>query len=137
MEMPTKCKRDMATIEYVEPKTKSFTFTSTVLGVCLYNHIMRFDNCIFVVISQDNTFSSLSVAMTQRNSTNTIASTIFNRDPDNRSESIANLLIKSLKIPVPIYVSFNAKIENAGLKCVISSLIANFKSHPDLIDIFV
>ncbi|VVC44429.1 Proteasome assembly chaperone 4 [Cinara cedri] len=133
MEMPTN-KRDIATIEYVESKTKSFTFTSTVLGVNLYNHIIRFDNCIFVVISQDNTFSCLSVAMTQRNSTNTIASTIFNRDPDSRSESIANILIKSLKISVPIYVSFNANIENAGLKCVISCLIANFKSHPELIN---
>lgn len=132
MEIPPN-KRDIATIEYMEPKTKSFSFTSTVLGVNLYNCILRFDNCIFIVISQDNTFSSLSVAMAQRNSTNTIVSTIFNRDPDSKSESIGNVLIKSLKISIPIYVSFNANIEIVGLQCVISNLIDYFKSHPELI----
>lgn len=124
---------DIATIEYVQPKTKSFSFTSTVLGVALYNKIIRFDNCIFIVICQDNTFSCLSVAMMQRNSTNTISSAIFSTDPDSRSLSIANTLTKSLKTPLPIYVSFNASIETIGLKDVVSSLVNFFKSHPDLI----
>lgn len=132
MDIPTK-KKDIATIEYVEPKTKSFTFTSTVLGENLYNCILPFDNCIFVIITQDNTFSCLSVVMTQRNSTNKIASTIFNRDPDSRSESIGTALTNSLKLSVPIYVSFNANIEIVGLHSVISSLIDYFKSHPELI----
>lgn len=126
-------KKDIATIEYVQPKTKSFSFTSTVLGVMLHNQILCFDNCIFIVISQDNSFSCLSVAMTQRNSTNTISSAIFSTDPDSISESIANVLTKSLKTSIPIYVSFNANIETIGLKDVISSLDNFFKSRPELI----
>lgn len=131
MEVPQN--QDIATIEYVQPKTKLFSFTSTVLGVALYNKIMRFDNCIFVVIGQDNTLSCLSVAMMQRNSTNIISSAIFTTDPDSRSQSIANTLTKSLKTSLPIYVSFNANIETMGLKDVVSSLVNFFKSHPDLI----
>jgi len=126
---------DIATIEFVTPKTKLFTFTSTILGVVLYNHILRFDNCIFITIGQDNCFSSLSVAMTQRNSTNVISSAIFNTDPDIRSESIAITLVKSLKMSIPIYVSFNAAIENIGLISVSTSLINYFKSHPELTEI--
>lgn len=126
-------KKDIATIEYVQPKTKSFSFTSTVLGVTLYNQILCFNNCIFIVISHDNSFSCLSVAMTQRNSTNTISSAIFSTDPDSISESIANVLTKSLKTSIPIYVSFNANIEAIGLKDVISNLDNFFKSHPELI----
>lgn len=125
--------RNVATIEFVKPKTKSFSFTSTVLGVVLYNQILWFDNCIFVVIGQDNTFSCLSVAMKQRNSKDIISSAIFTTDPDSRSESIANMLTKSLKTSIPIYVSFNANIETIGLKDVISSLINFFKSHLELV----
>lgn len=132
MEVPEKIE-DIATIEYVQPKCKLFSFTSTVLGVALYNQILRFDNCIFIVISQDNTFSCLSVAMMQRNSTNTISSAIFSTDPDSRSESIANTLTKSLKTLIPIYVSFNANIQTIGLKDVVSSVIDFFKSHSDIV----
>ncbi|KAF0767650.1 Uncharacterized protein FWK35_00005632, partial [Aphis craccivora] len=121
MEIPEK-NLEVATIEYVQPKTKKFSFMSEVLGVTLYNQILCFDNCFFIVIGQDNTFSCLSVAMTQRNSTDTISSAIFSTDPDSRSESIANTLTKSLKTSTPIYVSFNANIENIGLKDVISCL---------------
>lgn len=132
MDIPTN-KKEIATIEYVESKTKSFTFISTVLGEHLYNYILSFDNCIFVIITQDNTFSCLSVVMKHRNNPNTIASTIFNRDPDSRSESIGNALTNSLKLSVPIYVSLNANIEIAGLQTVISTLIDYFKSHPDIV----
>lgn len=131
-EMPRK-NLDVATIEYVQPKIKTSTFTSTVLGVSLLNQILHFDNCIFVTIGQDNSFSCLSVAMTQRNSANTISSAVFTTDPDSRSESIANALAKGLKTSIPIYVSFNANIETLGLKDVISCLINYFKSHPELI----
>lgn len=131
MEMPEK-KQEIATIEYVKPKTKSFSFSSTVLGITLYNKILCFDNCIFVVIGQDNTFSCLSIAMTQRNSTDVISSAIFSTDPDSRSTSIANTLTKSLKSSIPIYVSFNANIETIGLKDVISSLINFFNSHSEI-----
>eukprot|EP00102_Acyrthosiphon_pisum_P020282 XP_016657492.1 PREDICTED: uncharacterized protein LOC100575785 isoform X2 [Acyrthosiphon pisum] len=103
MEIPEK-NVDIATIEYVKPKTKMFSFTSEVLGVMLYNQILCFDNCFFVVINQDNTFSCLSVAMSQRNSMDTISSAIFSTDPDSRSESIANTLTKSLKTSIPIYM---------------------------------
>jgi len=123
---------DIATIEYVEPKTKMFSFTSEVLGVTLYNQILCFDNCFFVVINQDNKFSCLSVAMTQRNSMDIISSAIFSTDPDSRSESIAYTLTKSLKTSTPIYVSFNANIETIGLKDVISSLINFFKCHSEI-----
>lgn len=132
MESPEK-KRDVATIEYVQPKTKYFSFTSTVLGVVLYNQILRFDNCIFVVIGQNNTFSCLSVAMKHRNSTNIISSAIFSTDPDSRSESIANTLTKSLNSSIPIYVSFNANIETCGLKDVILNVITFFKTHSELV----
>lgn len=132
MELPEK-KRDVATIEYVQPKTKYFSYTSTVLGVVLHNQILRFDNCIFVVIGQNNTFSCLSVAMKHRNSTNTISSAIFSLDPDSRSESIANTLIKSLNSSIPIYVSFNANIETCGLKDVILNVITFFKTHSELV----
>lgn len=128
----TEKKKDVATIEYVQPKTKSFSFTSTVLSVTLRNQILYFDNCIFIVIGEDNTFSCLSVAMKQRNNTNIISSAILSTDPDSRSESIAIALTKSLKISIPIYVSFNANIETIGLKDVISSLITFFKSHSEL-----
>lgn len=131
MEMPGK-KQEIATIEYVKPKTKSFSFSSTVLGITLYNKILCFDNCIFVVIGHDNTFSCLSIAMTQRNSTDVISSAIFSTDPDSRSTSIANTLTKSLKSSIPIYVSFNANIETIGLKDVISSLINFFNSHSEI-----
>ncbi|CAI6345135.1 unnamed protein product [Macrosiphum euphorbiae] len=131
MEIPEK-NIDIATIEYVKPKTKMFSFTSEVLGVTLYNQILCYDNCFFVVINQDNTFSCLSVAMSQRNSMDTISSAIFSTDPDSRSESIANTLTKSLKTSIPIYVSFNANIETIGLKDVISSLINFFKSHSEI-----
>ncbi|XP_026806804.1 uncharacterized protein LOC113549616 [Rhopalosiphum maidis] len=131
MEIPEK-HLEIATIEYVQPKTKKFLFTSEVLGVTLYNQILCFDNCFFIVISQDNTFSCLSVAMTQRNSTDTISSAIFSTDPDSRSESIANTLSKSLKMSIPIYVSFNANIETIGLKDVILSLINFFESHSEI-----
>lgn len=131
MEIPEK-NLEVATIEYVQPKTKKFSFMSEVLGVTLYNQILCFDNCFFIVIGQDNTFSCLSVAMTQRNSTDTISSAIFSTDPDSRSESIANTLTKSLKTSTPIYVSFNANIENIGLKDVISCLINFFKSHSEI-----
>ncbi|CAH1737249.1 unnamed protein product [Aphis gossypii] len=131
MEIPEK-NLEVATIEYVQPKTKKFSFMSEVLGVTIYNQILCFDNCFFIVIGQDNTFSCLSVAMTQRNSTDTISSAIFSTDPDSRSESIANTLTKSLKTSIPIYVSFNANIENIGLKDVISCLINFFKSHPEI-----
>jgi len=132
MEIPEK-NLDIATIEYVKPKTKMFSFTSEVLGVTLYNQILCFDNCFFIVINQDNKFSCLSVAMTQRNSMDTISSAIFSTDPDSRSESIANTLTKSLKTSTPIYVSFNANIETIGLKDVISSLINYFKSHSEIV----
>lgn len=125
-------KKDVATIEYVQPKTKSFSFSSTVLSVTLRNQILYFDNCIFIVIGEDNNFSCLSVAMKQRNNTNIISSAILSTDPDSRSESIAIALTKSLKTSVPIYVSFNANIETIGLKDVISSLITFFKSHSEL-----
>lgn len=128
----TEKKKDVATIEYVQPKTKSFSFTSTVLSVTLRNQILYFDNCIFIVIGEDNTFSCLSVAMKQRNNTNIISSAILSTDPDSRSESIAIALTKSLKTSIPIYVSFNANIETIGLKDVISSLITFFKSHSEL-----
>jgi len=131
MEIPEK-NLEVATIEYVQPKTKKFSFMSEVLGVTLYNQILCFDNCFFIVIGQDNTFSCLSVAMTQRNSTDTISSAIFSTDPDSRSESIAKTLTKSLKTSIPIYVSFNANIENIGLKDVISCLINFLKSHPEI-----
>jgi len=131
MEIPEK-NLDIATIEYVKPKTKMFSFTSEVLGVTLYNQILCFDNCFFVVINQDNMFSCLSVAMSQRNSTDIISSAIFSTDPDSRSESIASTLTKSLKSSIPIYVSFNANIEIIGLKDVISSLINFFKSHSEI-----
>lgn len=131
MEIPEK-NLDIATIEYVKPKTKKFLFTSEVLGVTLFNQILCFDNCFFVVINQDNTFSCLSVAMTQRNSADTISSAIFSTDPDSKSQSIANTLTKSLKTSIPIYVSFNANIETVGLKDVISSLINYFKSQPEM-----
>lgn len=123
---------DVATIEYVQPKTKSFTFTSVVLGISLYYQVLVFDNCIFITICQDNSFSCLSVSMIQRNSTNTISSAIFTTDPDSRSESIANVLSKSLKTSIPIFVSFNANIEVIGLKDVISCLLLYFKSHPEI-----
>lgn len=132
METPKKC-TDIATIEYVKPKTKSFSFSSTVLGVSLYNYILYFDNCIFITIGQNNTFSCLSVAMKQRSNKDTISSAIFSTDPDNRSQSIANVLTKSLKTSIPIYVSFNANIEIVGLKDVISSIINFFNSHPELV----
>lgn len=128
----TERKKDVATIEYVQPKTKSFSFTSTVLSVTLRNQILYFDNCIFIVIGEDNTFSCLSVAMKQRSNTNIISSAILSTDPDSRSESIAIALTKSLKTSIPIYVSFNANIETIGLKDVISSLITFFKSHSEL-----
>lgn len=128
----TERKKDVATIEYVQPKTKSFSFTSTVLSVTLQNQILYFDNCIFIVIGEDNTFSCLSVAMKQRNNTNIISSAVLSTDPDSRSESIAIALTKSLKTSIPIYVSFNANIETIGLKDVISSLITFFKSHSEL-----
>jgi|UniRef100_A0A2S2R9I5 hypothetical protein len=129
----TEKKQEIATIEYVQTKTKSFSFTSSVLGVTLYNKILCFDNCIFIVIGQDNTFSCLSIAMTQRNSSDIISSAIFSTDPDSRSTSIANTLIKSLKSSIPIYVSFNANIEAIGLKYVITSLINFFQSHSEII----
>lgn len=132
MDTQKKC-TDIASIEYVKPNTKSFSFTSTVLGVSLNNQILYFDNCIFITISQNNTFACLSVAMTQRNNKDTISSAIFSTDPDNRSQSIANVLTKNLKTSIPIYVSFNANIEIVGLKDVISSLISFFNSHPELI----
>lgn len=128
----TERKKDVATIEYVQPKTKSFSFTSTVLSVTLRNQILYFDNCIFIVIDEDNTFSCLSVAMKQRSNTNIISSAILSTDPDSRSESIAIALTKSLKTSFPIYVSFNANIETIGLKDVISSLITFFKSYSEL-----
>lgn len=126
-------KRYAATIEYVQPKIKSFSFTSTVLGVTLQNQILCFDNCYFIVIGQDNTFSCLSVAMKQRHSADLISSAILGIDPDNTSESIANALIKSLKTSIPIYVSYNANIEIVGIKDVILSLKTFFESHPELI----
>lgn len=126
--------KDVATIEFVKPKTKLFTFTSTILGVNLNNHILLFDNCIFIDVDQNNSFSSLSVAMTQRNSTNIISSAVLTTDPDMRSESIAIALTKSLKTSIPIYVSFNADIKNIGLMDVTTSLINYFKSHPELIN---
>lgn len=131
MEIPER-NLDIATIELVEPKTKMYSFTTEVLGVKLYIQILCYDNCFFVVINQNNRFSSLSVAMSQRNSIDTICSTILSIDPDCRSESIANTLIKKLKTSIPIYVSFNADIETIGLKDVISSLINFFKSHPEI-----
>jgi len=132
MEAPER-KRDIATIEYVQPKTKSLSFTSKVLNVVLHNQILFFNNGIFVVITPDNSFQCLSVAMKQRNNTNVISSAIFTTDPDSVSESIANVLIKSLKSSVPIYVSFNTIMETIGLKDVISSLITFFQSHSELI----
>jgi len=131
MEIPERS-LDIATIEYVKPKTTMYSFTSEVLGVTLYNQILCFDNCFFIVINQDNKFSCLSVAMTQRNSMDTISSAIFSTDPDSKSESIANTLTKSLKTSKPIYLSFNANIETIGLKDVISSLINYFKSHSEI-----
>lgn len=125
-------KKEIATIEYVQPKTKSFSFTSTVLGVTLFNKILCFDNCIFVIIGQDNTFSCLSIAMKQRNSMDIISSAIFSTDPDSISTSIASTLTKSLKSSIPIYVSFNANIETIGIKYVISSLINFFDSHSEI-----
>lgn len=133
MEIP-ETNLDTATIEYVQPKLKKLSFTSEVLGVTLYNQILCFDNCFFIVIGQDSAFSCLSVAMTQRNSIDIISSAIFSTDPDSRSESIANTLTKSLKTSIPIYVSFNANIETIGLKDVISSLVNFFKSHVEKVD---
>lgn len=132
MDIPKK-NMEVATIEYVKPKTKSISFISTVLGVSLHNQILCFDNSIFIIICQNNTFSCLSVAMTHRNNKDTISSAIFSTDPDSRSQSIANVLTKSLKTTIPIYVSFNANIEIVGLKDVISSLIQFFNHHPELV----
>lgn len=123
-----------ATIEFVKPKIKFFQFTTKTLGIILYNHILCFDNCIFIVIGRDNNFSSLSVAMMQRNSTNVISSAIFSTDPDSRSESIAITLTKSLKTTIPIYVSFNVDIENLGLMDVTSALINYFRCHSEILN---